>query len=72
MTDRHAGYIVALDHDIREDDAEATIAALKQIKGVLRVKPVVSDSLAFIAAERMRVELAQTVMDALFPKKDTR
>lgn len=40
MTDRHAAYIVVLEDDIRDDDAEVTISALKQIKGVLGVQPV--------------------------------
>ena len=35
MTDRHCGYIITLENDIREDDAEATINALRMIKGVL-------------------------------------
>ena len=39
MTDRINAFIVILDRDIREDDAEDTITALKQIKGVLSVKP---------------------------------
>lgn len=42
MTDRHAGYVVALDTNIREDDAEAIIAAIGMIKGVLSVQPVVA------------------------------
>lgn len=46
MTDRHAAYIVVLEGDVREDDAEATISALKQIKGVLEVQPVTSDPLS--------------------------
>jgi hypothetical protein len=43
MTDRHAGYLVALDRDIREDDAEYIINALKMIKGVLSVTPVMPE-----------------------------
>ena len=40
MTTRHRGYVVVLERDIREDDAAATIAALKRIRGVLTVKAV--------------------------------
>lgn len=43
MTDRHSGYIVTLSEDIREDDAEFIINALKMVKGVVEVKPVISD-----------------------------
>lgn len=57
MTDRHAGYVVTLDRDIREDDAEATIAALRQIKGVAGVEPVVADLNSAMAHVRVRSEL---------------
>lgn len=43
MTARHAGYVVVLAQDLREDDAEQTVAAIKQIKGVLDVRPVAAD-----------------------------
>jgi hypothetical protein len=44
MTDGHGGYVVVLEQDIREDDAEAIINALKQIKGVLSVQAIVGGS----------------------------
>lgn len=56
MTDRHSGYIITLDHDIREDDAEATINALRMVKGVLSVKPIVHDQAVLIAEERASTE----------------
>lgn len=43
MTDRHTAYIVTLEQPTREDDAAATVSALRQIKGVIDVRPVVSD-----------------------------
>ena len=44
MTDRHAGYVVALAKDIREDDAqEGVLNAIRMIKGVVSVEPVVAD-----------------------------
>jgi hypothetical protein len=44
MTDRHAAYIVVLDHDIREDDAEESVLpALRMIKFVASVEPVTAD-----------------------------
>ncbi|MFI8792590.1 hypothetical protein [Streptomyces sp. NPDC055105] len=56
MTDRHAGYVVTLTDDIREDDAEAIINALRLIKGVASVQPVVGDHQLVIAKERVREE----------------
>lgn len=45
MTDRHAGYIVVLAEDVREDDAEeGVLNALRMIKGVASVEPVLADA----------------------------
>lgn len=43
MTDRHAGYVVTLAADVREDQVEAIVTALGMITGVASVTPVVSD-----------------------------
>lgn len=66
MTDRHTAYLVVLDRDIREDDAEHTINALRMVRGVMRVTPVLADEpLAVAAAEaRVRREVAQVLRDA--------
>ena len=39
MTDRHAGYVVVLDRDMREDDAQDVIKAISLLKGVAAVTP---------------------------------
>lgn len=43
MTDRFKGLVVTFDRDIREDDAEGIINAIKHIRGVISVEPSVSD-----------------------------
>lgn len=40
MTTRHTGYLVVLDEDIREDDAQYVINALRMVKSVVSVTPV--------------------------------
>lgn len=46
MTDRHIAYMVTLADDVREDDAEEGIlTALRMIKGVVDVRPVIADGL---------------------------
>jgi hypothetical protein len=40
MTDRLQGFLVVLDRDIRDDDAEPIKAAIEQIKHVARVDPM--------------------------------
>lgn len=53
MTDRHAGYVVVLEENIREDAAAATITALRMVKGVVDVRPVVADLDLAIASSRV-------------------
>jgi hypothetical protein len=68
MTDRLNGLYVVLDQDIREDDAEATIAAIKQIKGVLSVTPNVAGFDEHIAEVRIKSELSQKLLRVLHPE----
>jgi hypothetical protein len=56
MTTRHAGYVVTLADDIREDDAEAILTALRMISGVLSVTPIEKDHTMAVATERARAE----------------
>ena len=65
MTDRHAAYIVVLDKDIRNDDAQATIQALSQIRGVAAVKAVTSTPEIMVAAVRERARLQELLWKAL-------
>lgn len=53
MTDRHAGYLVTLTDDFREDDAEQIINALRMIKCVKSVAPIPADHQLHIAQERV-------------------
>lgn len=46
MTERHSGYLVVLDQDLREEDADRVILAIQMIRGVLTVDAVRSDLLA--------------------------
>ena len=65
MTDRYNYLIVGLEKDVRQDDAQDIIAAIKQLRGVLNVKPNVSNSDAWIAAERARIELGDKLLKVL-------
>ena len=75
MTDRITAYLVTLDEPIREDDAEPTLAAIRQIKGVASVKPVVSDNIAVQAAIARRDtawmrEIGNAIRATTGPRKD--
>ncbi len=65
MTDRLAGFVVTLDRDLRDDDAAATIAALRQIRGVINVEPIKSGLDVHIAESRARTDLTQKIYAAL-------
>lgn len=42
MTERHAGYVVTLLEDLHEDEAALTMNALRMVKGVVSVVPVLA------------------------------
>ncbi len=67
MTDRYDSFTVVLKHNIRSDDAKATINAIKQIKGVLSVTPNINDSAEHVAEMRVRNELTEALWKVLHP-----
>ena len=65
MTDRINGVFVTLEDDIRIDDAEYLLNALRMVKGVIDVSPNVSDSMNHVAKIRAKTELTNAMLDAL-------
>ena len=65
MTDRINGFWVALAQDTRIDDAEATLAAVRMIKGVLAVEPRVTNGGDWIVEERVRAEWRNKIYELL-------
>jgi hypothetical protein len=63
MTDRYNALTVALDRDIRDDDAESIINAIKQLKGVVDVTGNVVDTDYYVAKTRITSEVAQKLVD---------
>jgi hypothetical protein len=57
MTDRIHALVVVLDHDIRSDDIEPVIAAIKMIRCVADVKMEVADLETYAARARVREDL---------------
>ena len=65
MTDRWNGFIVTLDRDIREDDAQPILDALRMVKGVQTVQPSVSSpGAAAIAEMQIRAKIATEMHEA--------
>lgn len=71
MTDRYNAVVVTFDRDIREDDAEAIINAIRMLKGVLAVTPNVSDINMHVAESRVKRELTDRLYDVLNGKVST-
>jgi len=65
MTDRYNSVVVAFDRDIREDDAQALLNAIRMLKGVIAVDPQTPDCQTFVAEARIRRELTNKLYDAL-------
>ena len=60
MTDRINGFAVVLEKDLREDDAEALIQAVLQLRGVQTVIPNVAQP--DFAGTRARQQLAEKML----------
>lgn len=69
MTDRLKGFTVALEKDIRDDDAEAIKQAILALRFVQAVKPIVADPSDWMARERVRRELGTKILDVLREKE---
>lgn len=65
MTDRINGVLVTLEGNIRVDDAEYILNAIRMIKGVIDVTPNVADIDHHMAYSRARIDLQGKIYDAL-------
>lgn len=64
MTDRHTGYVVILDQNMRQDDSADLITAISLMRGVADVKPIVSEPAAErLAVQRRDLEWRRALMD---------
>jgi len=65
MTDRYHTLTVVLEQDTRTDDVDALIAAIGQMRGVLKVSGVVSDTGTHMAQVRAKHDLREKLRDLL-------
>lgn len=66
MTDRFNRLTVVLDNDMRDDDTENILTAIKMVKGVHSVVGVVSDDMSLLVAElRIKRELRDKMLEVL-------
>ncbi len=65
MTERLKGFVVHLEEHIREDDAQPIIDAIRMIKYVLAVRPLVADYEHIMAVDEAKHDLKKKVYDVL-------
>ena len=63
MTDRIAGYVVTFDKDMRDDDVESTTNAIRMVKGVIGVQPLISSPELLIAYQRAKNKIWSKILD---------
>lgn len=71
MTDRIHALTVVLERDIRDDDLEGLVSAIKHLRGVGSVEQHVADLIDHSARNRVRHELqadAWRVLDLVFQR----
>lgn len=68
MTDRYYALTVVLDKDIRSDDCESIINAIKMMKRVIDVKGNVSTPESWMAESRALHETRMKLWEVLNPK----
>lgn len=57
MTDRVKGFTVTLSEDVRIDDVEAILNAVRCIKGVMHVEPSIATHEDHIAQQRLKYQM---------------
>ena len=68
MTDRYKGLVVRLEGNLRDDDAEASVMqAIRAIRFVADVQPIMADPGDWITAENVRSDMRKRVLAALDP-----
>lgn len=61
----HAGYVVTLAENVHVEDAEAVINALRMVRGVVSVEPVVADTATHIGQMRADVKWRNKLADLI-------
>lgn len=65
MTDRLYALTVVLEQDIRKDDAEPIIDAIRMIRGVGEVTAHISEPATYAAEARAKMELKLKIIEIL-------
>lgn len=69
MSDRYNYLTVFLEEDIKDEDAEPLIEAIRWMRGVLKVEPNVRDPESVLAYERALQDLRKRLDKVLYPDR---
>lgn len=67
MTDRICALTVTLEREMREDDIEDLVSAIRLLRGVNQVTEHVADPEYYSAVEHAKLELRREIFEALKP-----
>lgn len=70
MTDRAKGCWVAFDRDIRTDDAEALVQAIKQLRGVSAVELNIANPDDWMNRKRIAHSMGQKIIDLIYEQHE--
>lgn len=65
MTDRVASFTVILERDLRDDDAQEIIDAIRQLRGVLEVRPEIVGTDHIVAKAQARGEIFARIQQVM-------
>ena len=65
MTDRVSHFVVGLRENLREDDIDNIVTALRMVSGVLDVRPVVAQYEAILERRRFGAAVRSKLYDAI-------
>lgn len=68
MTDRFHSLTVVLERDIRDDDAQSLMDAIKHFRHVVDVSGNVANTESHMAELRARNSLGEKILDIVYPK----
>ena len=72
MIDRYKGFLVHLDYDLRADDCQDIITALKNIKHIANVEPLttnINDHIHYLRGKREVIEMISDCIGDTIMKK---
>lgn len=68
MTDRYSHITVVFEKDIREDDAEPILNAIRLLKGVIAVTPNVDNIAVYAGEQRALHKIRSQIQDIVWPE----